>query len=57
MASVRCPHCGDDIVPVPVESGETEGPTRYFDCPSCRQRLPIETIDEYMALEEEEASG
>jgi hypothetical protein len=57
VASVRCPHCGEDIVPLPVEPTETEGPTRYFDCPSCRQRLPIETVDEYLALEEEEASS
>lgn len=55
MASVRCPFCGDEIVPFPVERGE-EVPTRYL-CPTCRRQLTVDVIDEYLALEEEEASG
>jgi DNA-directed RNA polymerase subunit RPC12/RpoP len=56
MATVRCPFCGEEIVPYPVEPEEDEGPTRYV-CPVCRQRLTITVIDEYLAREEEEASG
>ncbi len=56
MATVRCPFCLEEIVPFPVESDADEGPTRY-DCPSCRRRLTIDVVDEYLALEEEEASG
>ena len=56
MATVRCPFCGDEIVPLPVEPEGDEGPTRYV-CPSCRRRLTIGVIDEYLTLEEEEASG
>jgi DNA-directed RNA polymerase subunit RPC12/RpoP len=56
MATVRCPSCGDEIVPFPVEPGEDEGPTSYV-CPTCRQDLPIGVVDDYLALEEEEASG
>ncbi len=56
MATVRCPSCGDEIVPLPVESEDDEGPTRYV-CPTCRQPLTIGVVDAYQALEEEEASG
>lgn len=56
MATVRCPFCGDDIVPFPLEAGEDEGPTRYV-CPSCRRQLTIGVVDEYLEREEEEASG
>jgi len=56
VATVRCPHCGEEIVPLPVETEGDEGPTLY-DCPSCRKRLTIDAVDEYLALEEEEASG
>ena len=56
MATVRCPACSDEIVPFPVEPGEDEGPTRYV-CPSCREQLPIAVVDDYLGLEEEEASG
>lgn len=55
MATVRCPSCAEEIVPLPVERAE-EGPTRYV-CPSCRNQLTIDVIDLYEALEEEEASG
>lgn len=54
MATVRCPSCGEEIVPLPVE--REEGPTRYV-CPSCRRQLTVEVVDEYLELEEEEASG
>lgn len=54
MATVRCPHCGDEIVPLPIE--RDEGPTRYL-CPSCREGLTLDVVDQYVALEEEEASG
>jgi hypothetical protein len=56
VATVRCPHCGEEIVPVLVEPEGDEGPTLY-DCPSCRQRLTVDVVDEYLAVEEEEASG
>lgn len=56
MASARCPSCGDEIVPLAIEPQEEEGPTRYV-CPTCRQPLTIEVVDEYLAREEEEASG
>jgi transposase-like protein len=56
MATVRCPFCGDEIVPLPVESEEDEGPTRYV-CPSCREQLTVGVVDAYLAVEEEEASG
>lgn len=56
MATVRCPFCGEEIVPFPVERGEDEGPTRYV-CPECRHQLTVGTVDEYLAAEEEEASG
>jgi hypothetical protein len=55
VASVRCPFCGDDIVPIPVES-EAEEPTTLYDCPSCRRRLPAETVEEYAFAEDEESS-
>ncbi len=55
MATVRCPFCGEDIVPFPVERGE-ETPVRYV-CPVCREQLTIGTVDEYLAREEEDASG
>jgi hypothetical protein len=55
MATVRCPSCAEEIIPFPVERAE-EGPTLYV-CPSCRNRLTIDVIDQYEALEEEEASG
>ncbi|HSL66652.1 MAG TPA: hypothetical protein VK977_00640 [Actinomycetota bacterium] len=54
MASVRCPNCADEIVPLPVERDEE--PTHYV-CPSCRARLTLDVVDQYLALEEEEASG
>lgn len=54
MATVRCPACGDDIVPFPVE--RDEGATQYV-CPSCRRRLTIDVVDLYLTLEEEEAAG
>jgi DNA-directed RNA polymerase subunit RPC12/RpoP len=54
MATVRCPSCGEEIVPLPVE--REEGPTQYM-CPACRSRLSVDVIDQYEALEEEEASG
>lgn len=54
MATVRCPSCAEEIVPLPVE--REEGPIQYL-CPSCRSRLTVDVIDLYMALEEEEASG
>jgi hypothetical protein len=54
VATVRCPFCLDDIVPVPVESDEGEAPTTVYDCPSCRRRLPVETVEEYALAEEEE---
>lgn len=56
MATVRCPFCGEEIVPLLVEPDVDEGPTLY-DCPECRRRLTIDVVDEYLALEEEEASG
>jgi DNA-directed RNA polymerase subunit RPC12/RpoP len=56
MATVRCPSCGDEIVPFPVEPEADEGPTRYI-CPTCRNTLTIDVVDTYLALEEEEASG
>jgi transposase-like protein len=56
MATVRCPSCGDEIVPFPVEPEGDEAPTRYV-CPSCRSSLTIGVVDAYLALEEEEASG
>jgi DNA-directed RNA polymerase subunit RPC12/RpoP len=55
MATVRCPSCGEEIIPLPVERGE-EGPTQYV-CPSCRHPLTLDVVDHYLALEEEEASG
>jgi len=55
MATVRCPSCGEEIIPFPVER-EEEGPTRYL-CPACRHPLTLDVIDLYVALEEEEASG
>jgi DNA-directed RNA polymerase subunit RPC12/RpoP len=54
MPTVRCPSCGEEIVPFPKE--QEEGPTVYV-CPSCRQPLTLDVIDVYLALEEEEASG
>jgi transposase-like protein len=54
MATVRCPSCGEEIIPLPVE--REEGPTHYV-CPSCRNSLTVDVIDLYEALEEEEASG
>ena len=57
MATVRCPFCLDDIVPVPVESDEDEAPTTVYDCPSCRRRLPPETVEEFALAEEEELPG
>lgn len=54
MATVRCPFCGEDIVPFPVEP-EEEGATHYV-CPVCRRRLTIGVVDEYLQREEEEAS-
>ncbi len=54
MATVRCPWCGEDIQPFPLE--REEGPTLYV-CPQCRRQLTIEVVDEYLALEEEEAAG
>ena len=56
MATVRCPFCGDEIVPVPVEP-EGEEPTTLFDCSSCRRRLPAETVEEFVLAEEDEPSG
>jgi DNA-directed RNA polymerase subunit RPC12/RpoP len=56
MATIRCPSCGDEIVPLPVEAEGDEGPTSYV-CPTCRRPLTIGVVDEYLALEEEEASG
>jgi hypothetical protein len=56
MATVRCPFCGDEIVPLAVESEEDEGPTRYV-CPTCRRQLTVGVVDAYLAAEEEEASG
>jgi DNA-directed RNA polymerase subunit RPC12/RpoP len=56
MAAIRCPSCGDEIVPFPVEPEGDEGPTRYI-CPTCRDALTIGVVDAYLALEEEEASG
>jgi hypothetical protein len=55
MATVRCPFCGEDIVPFPVERAE-EAPTQYV-CPVCRRRLTVGVVDEYLEREEEEASG
>jgi hypothetical protein len=55
MATVRCPSCGEEIIPFPVER-EEEGPTQYL-CPSCRHPLTLDVVDHYVALEEEEASG
>lgn len=55
MATVRCPSCGDDVVPFPLER-EEESATQYV-CPTCRSKLTIDVVDEYMRLEEEEASG
>lgn len=55
MPTVRCPFCGEEIMPLPKERGE-EGATLYL-CPSCRRQLTVEVIDEYLALEEEETSG
>ncbi len=54
MATVPCSSCGDDIVPLPVE--REEGATQYV-CPSCRTRLTIDVVDEYLVREEEEAAG
>jgi hypothetical protein len=54
MPTVRCPFCGEEIMPLPKE--QEEGPTLYL-CPSCRRQLTIDVIDVYLALEEEEASG
>jgi hypothetical protein len=56
MATVRCPSCRDEIVPLPVEPEADEGPTTYV-CSACRRPLTIGVVDEYLALEEEEASG
>jgi hypothetical protein len=56
MATVRCPSCGDEIVPLPVEPEGDEGPTGYI-CPTCREALTVGVVDAYLALEEEEASG
>jgi DNA-directed RNA polymerase subunit RPC12/RpoP len=55
MATVRCPICGEEIIPLPVER-EDSSSTQYI-CPSCRSPLTIDVIDQYVALEEEEASG
>jgi transposase-like protein len=52
---VRCPFCGEEIMPLPKEQGQ-ERATTYL-CPSCRRQLTVDVIDEYLALEEEEASG
>lgn len=41
-------------MPLPME--REEGPTIYL-CPSCRRQLTVDVVDEYVALEEEEASG
>jgi hypothetical protein len=56
VVSVRCPFCRDDIVPVPVEP-EGEAPTTQYDCPSCRRRLPPETVEEYVIAEDEAGSA
>jgi DNA-directed RNA polymerase subunit RPC12/RpoP len=56
VATVRCPSCGDEIVPFPVEPDVDEGPTQYV-CPACRNQLTIGVVDDYLRLEEEEASG
>jgi DNA-directed RNA polymerase subunit RPC12/RpoP len=54
MATVRCPSCGEEIIPLPVER---EGVSTSYLCPSCRDPLTLDVIDQYVALEEEEASG
>lgn len=54
MATVRCPSCGEEIIPFPVER---EGASTQYLCPSCRSPLTLDVIDQYVALEEEEASG
>ncbi len=54
MATVRCPACADEISPIAVEP--EEGATHYL-CPSCRRPLTVDVVDEYIALEDEEASG
>jgi DNA-directed RNA polymerase subunit RPC12/RpoP len=54
MATVRCPTCGEEIIPLPVEREESS--TQYL-CPSCRSPLTVDVVDQYLALEEEEASG
>jgi DNA-directed RNA polymerase subunit RPC12/RpoP len=56
MATIRCPSCGDEVVPFPLERGTDEGPTSYV-CPTCRSPLTIELVDEYLAREEDEAAG
>lgn len=56
MATIRCPFCGEEIVPLPVEDEAEESATRYL-CPECRNRLPVGAVDDYLAAEEEEASG
>ncbi len=54
MATVRCPVCREEISPIPLE--REEGATRYL-CPTCRQPLTGDVVDEFLAIEEEEASG
>ena len=56
MASVRCPRCGDEIVPLPIEPETDEAAPQYL-CPSCREPLTVGVVDEYLGLEEEEVSG
>lgn len=56
MATVRCPFCAEEIVPVSIEDEAEEAATRYL-CPECRRRLTVGAVDEYLAAEEEEASG
>jgi hypothetical protein len=48
MATVRCPSCGDEIVPFPVEPEGDEGPTRSI-CPTWRNALTIGVVDAYLA--------
>ena len=49
MATVRCPSCGDEIVPFSVEPEGDEGPTRYI-CPSCRNALTIGVVEGALLL-------
>lgn len=43
-------------MPLAIEVPEEEGAAHYV-CPTCRRPLTIDVVDEYLAREEEEASG